>query len=41
MKPLWWNFPGDEEAYKYEDSLFMMGDEYLVAPVLKQGDSQS
>jgi len=35
MKPLWWSFPTDEVAYNYEDALFMVGDEYLVAPVLK------
>jgi hypothetical protein len=20
MKPLWWNFPADENTYKYEDT---------------------
>ena len=34
MRPLWWNYPSDPQAYVYEDSEFMLGDDILVAPVL-------
>jgi alpha-glucosidase (family GH31 glycosyl hydrolase) len=35
MRPLWWNYPTDEEAYKFEDREFMLGEDILVAPVLE------
>jgi alpha-glucosidase (family GH31 glycosyl hydrolase) len=34
MRPMWWHFPGDERAFELEDVQFMLGEEYLIAPVL-------
>ena len=35
-RALWWDFPGDPEAWGVDDA-FMFGDEYLAAPVLHAG----
>lgn len=38
MKPLWWEFPTDLTAYEYEDVSYMLGEDYLIAPILEKGD---
>ena len=35
-RQLWWDFPDDEASWTIDDE-FMMGDDYLVAPVLEAG----
>eukprot|EP00658_Telonema_sp_P-2_P074568 TRINITY_DN6382_c0_g2_i1.p1 TRINITY_DN6382_c0_g2~~TRINITY_DN6382_c0_g2_i1.p1 ORF type:complete len:235 (-),score=19.37 TRINITY_DN6382_c0_g2_i1:172-876(-) len=36
MRPLWWEFPDDSGAYDVNDQ-YMLGPDYLVAPVTIQG----
>lgn len=36
IRPLWWLAPHDEVALKCEDE-FLVGDEYLVAPIMEKG----
>jgi alpha-D-xyloside xylohydrolase len=36
MRPLWWEFPEDQGSYGV-DNQYMLGPEYLVAPVTSQG----
>jgi alpha-D-xyloside xylohydrolase len=36
MRPLFFDFPKDEECFKVEDA-FMFGPDLLIAPVLHQG----
>lgn len=36
MRPLWFNYPEDRLTYLVDDA-FMVGDDVLVAPVVKQG----
>lgn len=38
VRPLFFEFPNDETTYEIEDQ-FMLGDRYLVAPVLRQGET--
>ncbi|CAI4213908.1 unnamed protein product [Parascedosporium putredinis] len=40
MRPLFYDFPQDEKAWRIEDE-YMFGWKYLVAPVLKAGQMQS
>ena len=35
-RPLWWDFPADDEAWETDDA-YMFGDDYVAAPVLKAG----
>ena len=39
MRPLWYEFPGDEAAYGRE-GISMVGNALLAAPVLKKGATQ-
>lgn len=39
IRPMWWVAPTDPEALVI-DSQFMLGDHYLVAPVLEEGQKQ-
>lgn len=36
-RPLWWDFPQDEEAWKPDLHAYMMGSDYLAAPVVAKG----
>ncbi|CAK60798.1 unnamed protein product (macronuclear) [Paramecium tetraurelia] len=36
IQPIWWNNPDDEFAYQFEDSEFLFGNTFLVAPVLSR-----
>ena len=36
MRPLFYDFPGDEEAWK-QDTAYMYGPDMLIAPVLEPG----
>lgn len=36
MRPLWWDFPEDTEAFGLDD-IHLVGDTLLVRPVLEQG----
>ena len=36
VRPLWWEFPGDEQAVGVDDQ-YLLGPDLLVAPVTKQG----
>ena len=36
IKPLWWYAPSDKKALE-DDSEFMLGNKFLIAPVLEQG----
>lgn len=36
MRPLFWDYPGDENVYEIEDQ-FLFGRDILVAPVLRRG----
>lgn len=36
MRPLWYEFPADEQTYLVNDE-YMVGTDLLVAPVVKQG----
>lgn len=35
-RPLWWDYPGDAQAWRVDDA-YMFGDDYLAAPVLHAG----
>ena len=35
-RPLFFNFPGDEQGYNVAETEFMLGDSILVAPVLTE-----
>lgn len=39
IRPLWWISTGDEAAYKI-DSQFLIGDDFMVAPVLEPGKQE-
>jgi len=39
LRPLWFDSPGDEEAYNHE-TLFFVGRSLLVAPVVEEGKSK-
>jgi alpha-D-xyloside xylohydrolase len=39
MRPLFFDFPKDEQAYQIEDQ-FMLGPDLLVAPILEEGKDQ-
>ena len=36
MRPLWFEFPEDSQAWMMEDQ-FMLGDDIMVAPILEKG----
>jgi myogenesis-regulating glycosidase len=36
IRPIWWNIPEDENALNCKDE-FLLGEKYLVAPILKRG----
>lgn len=36
--PIWWIAPKDKTAQEISDE-FMLGEKYLVAPVIEQGES--
>jgi alpha-glucosidase (family GH31 glycosyl hydrolase) len=38
MKPIWWLNPEDQLAYTFENNEFLVGDEFLIIPVLIKGD---
>ena len=35
IRPIWWVAKGDERAYNVDD-MFLVGDRYLVAPIVEQ-----
>ena len=39
LRPLWYNSPEDAETFRITDQ-FMIGNDVVVAPVLKKGDTQ-
>jgi alpha-glucosidase (family GH31 glycosyl hydrolase) len=39
MRPLWYEFPGDEDTFSREGS-HMVGEALLVAPVLQKSATQ-
>lgn len=39
MRPVFYDFPQDEKAWRMEDE-YMFGEKYLVVPVLKKGQSE-
>ena len=41
IQPIWWSNPADKFAYDFEDSEFIFGNTFLVAPVLsKSSDAE-